>query len=249
MLSCSIMFNSFVTSWTVSYQAPLSVECPRQEYWSGLPFLTPGDLSNPGFKPEAPMSPALAGGFFAWEAECYIYKPFIYKPKLGKIYIYFSLSKLFILIIFSVLYCLGLSFLHVGISPYTSRILEVLNTGSSFQGQVINWHYSRQIETHSPPNYPFSSVQSLSHVRLFAIPWTAACQASLSITNSWSLPKLMSTESVMPSNQLILCHPLFLPLSIFPSIRVFSNSQFFASGGKSIGVSASASILPMNIQD
>ena len=67
-----------------------------------------------------------------------------------------------------------------------------------------------------------SSVQSLSHVRFFAIPWTAAYQASLSITNSQSLPKPMSIESVMPSNHLILCHPLLLLLSIFPSIRVFS---------------------------
>ena len=67
-------------------------------------------------------------------------------------------------------------------------------------------------------NYLFSSVQLLSHVRLFATPWTAACQASLSITSSWSLLKLMSIESVMPSNHLILCHPLLLP-SIFPSIR------------------------------
>ena len=68
----------------------------------------------------------------------------------------------------------------------------------------------------------FSSVQLLSHVRLFATPWTAACQASLSITNSRSLPKLMSIKSVIPSNHLILCHPLLLPSSIFPSIRVFS---------------------------
>ena len=68
-----------------------------------------------------------------------------------------------------------------------------------------------------------SSIQSLSHVRLFATPWTAACQASLSITNSRSLLKLMSTESVMPSNYLILCHPLLLPPSISPSIRIFSN--------------------------
>ena len=67
------------------------------------------------------------------------------------------------------------------------------------------------------------SVQSLSHVRLFATPWTAAHQASLSITNSWSLPKLMSIELVMPSTYLILCHPLLLLPSIFPSIRVFSN--------------------------
>ena len=69
------------------------------------------------------------------------------------------------------------------------------------------------------------SVQSLSHVQLFAIPWTAICQASLSITNSRSLLKLMSIESVMPFNQLILCCPLLLLLSIFPSIRVFSNES------------------------
>ena len=71
----------------------------------------------------------------------------------------------------------------------------------------------------------FSSVQSLSHVWLFATPWIAACQASLSITNSWSLLKLMSIELVMPFNHLILCRPLVLPPSIFPSIRVFSNES------------------------
>ena len=71
----------------------------------------------------------------------------------------------------------------------------------------------------------FSSVQSLSRVRLFATPWTAARQASLSNTNSWSPPKLMSIESVMPSNCLILCCPPLLLPSIFPSIRVFSNES------------------------
>ena len=71
----------------------------------------------------------------------------------------------------------------------------------------------------------FSSVQSLSHVWLFVTPWTTAHQSSLSITNSQSLPKLMSTESAMPSNHLILCRPLLLPPSIFPSIRVFSNES------------------------
>ena len=83
-----------------------------------------------------------------------------------------------------------------------------------------------------PPGSPwsrgkvqFSSVQSLSHVRLFVTPWTAARQASLSITNSRSLLKLMSIELVMPSNHLILCYPLLLPPSIFPSIRVFSNES------------------------
>ena len=70
-----------------------------------------------------------------------------------------------------------------------------------------------------------SSVQSLSRVQLFVMPLTLACQASLSITNSWSLLKLMSIESVMPTNHLILCHPLLLLPSIFPSITVFSNES------------------------
>ena len=70
-----------------------------------------------------------------------------------------------------------------------------------------------------------SSVQLLSHVQLLVTSWTAACQASLSITNSQSIPKLMSIESVMPSSCLILCHPLILLPSIFPSIRVFSNDS------------------------
>ena len=70
-----------------------------------------------------------------------------------------------------------------------------------------------------------SSVQSVSHVRIFATPWTAACQASLSITNSWSLPKLISIESVTSSYHLILCRPLLLLPLIFPSIRVFSNES------------------------
>ena len=94
----------------------------------------------------------------------------------------------------------------------------------------------------------FSSVL-LSCVRLFATPWTAAHQASLSVVNSQSLLKLMSIESVMSSNHLILCHPLLLPPSIFPSIRSFQMSQFFTSGGQSIGVSTSKSPFPMNIQD
>ena len=94
-----------------------------------------------------------------------------------------------------------------------------------------------------------SVIQSLSRIWLFVIPWTAAHQASLSFTISWSLLKLMSIESVMPSNHLILCHPLLLLPSIFPSIRVFSNESALTSGGQSIGASASTSVIPMNIQD
>ena len=74
-------------------------------------------------------------------------------------------------------------------------------------------------------SFQFSSVHSLSHVWLFATPWTAACQASLSITNTQSLPKLISIELVMPSNHLILCRPLLFLPSIFPSIRVFSKES------------------------
>ena len=98
----------------------------------------------------------------------------------------------------------------------------------------------------SPCHTQFSSVQSLSHVWLFGTPWTAARQAFLSITSSRSPLKLMSIESVMPSNHLILCHPLLLLPSIFPASGAFPMSHFFASG---IGVSTSASVLPMNIQD
>ena len=93
-----------------------------------------------------------------------------------------------------------------------------------------------------------NSVQSLSCVRLFATPWITARQASLSITNSWSSPRLTSIESVMPSNHLILCHPLLLLPPIPPSIRVFPMSQLFTWGGQSTGVSALASFLPKKSQ-
>ena len=83
-------------------------------------------------------------------------------------------------------------------------------------------------------------------VSLFVTPWTAACQASLSFTISWSLLKLISIELVMQSNHLILCHPLLLLHSIFPASGPFLMSQFFSLGGQNIGVSASASVLPMN---
>ena len=81
-------------------------------------------------------------------------------------------------------------------------------------------------------------VQSLSPVQLFVIPWTAACQAFLSFIISWSLLKLMSFESMMPSNHLILCHPLLFLLQSFPALGSFPTIQLLASGGQSIGVSA-----------
>ena len=111
---------------------------------------------------------------------------------------------------------------------------------------IIQWITpSPPVAIHHPEGLKETvAVQSLSHVQLFATPWTAAHQASLSITNSQSLLKLMSIESVMPSNHLVLCHPLLLLLSMFPSIRVFSNESALHIRWPSINTSASASVLP-----
>ena len=95
----------------------------------------------------------------------------------------------------------------------------------------------------------FSSIQSLSCVQLFATPWTAAHQASLSITNFWSLLKLMSIESVMPSNHLILCRPLLLQPSIIPSIRVFSKELILRIRWPKYWSFISGSVLQINLQD
>ena len=104
---------------------------------------------------------------------------------------------------------------------------------------LLKWR-EKQICTY----YQFSSVQSLSRVRLFATPWITARQASLSITNPWSSLRFTSIESVMPSSHLILCCPILLLPPIPPSIRVFSTESTLAWGGQSTGVSALASFLP-----
>ena len=103
-----------------------------------------------------------------------------------------------------------------------AKVLELQLQHQSFQMNIQDWF---PLELTGLISLLSSSDQSLSRVWLFVIPWTVACQASLSITNSWSLLKLMSIESVMPSNHLILCHPLLLPPSVFPSIRIFSNES------------------------
>ena len=132
---------------------------------------------------------------------------------------------------------------------YTSSPLSFMSVLSFFQETSLQ----EQLSLSSRVSVAF---QSLSHVRLFATPWTAARQASLSFTISQSLLKLMSVELVMPSNRLILCRPLLLLPSISPSTRVFSNESALRirwpklshqiSGG---WVSASTSVLPMNTQD
>ena len=117
-------------------------------------------------------------------------------------------------------------------SHSTSKLKQLVLAMTSLTLSILKQNVSlcTHIDNASPSMLLliFSSVQLLSHVRLFATPWTAAHQASLSITNSRSLLKLMSIESVMPSNHLILCHQLLLP-SIFPSIRVFSNESVLHS--------------------
>ena len=119
--------------------------------------------------------------------------------------------------------------------PFTNYVtsLNISSDGCGYEYYYLKelWRESGAILMQKPymmllyTRLLFSSVQSLSRVQLFETPWTATHQASLSITNSWSLLKLMSTESVMPSNHLILCHTLLLLPSIFPSIRVFSNES------------------------
>ena len=145
--------------------------------------------------------------------------------------------------------------------PWQADSLPLSHLGSILyqireNDQYILWI----IHSNHPPNKEFlsfflffflvfqnSSVQLLSHVRFFVTPWTAARQASLSITNSQSLLKLISVESVMPSNHLILVIPFSSCLEYFLASGSFPMSQFFASAGQSIG--ASTSVLPMNIQD
>ena len=114
----------------------------------------------------------------------------------------------------------------LGTSKCTWRPLQMwINAPAQWQKPTDHsWRWTQGSACHVWPR-SFSSVQLLSRVQLFVTPWTAAHQASLSITNSRSLLKLTSIESVMPSNHLILCHPFLLSPSIFPSIRVFSNES------------------------
>ena len=111
---------------------------------------------------------------------------------------------------------------------YSEDIISSLSSSldhctQQFSTRAAHWNHLGSFEKYCLLD--LSSVQSLSHVQLFVTLWTAACQASLSVTNSWSLLKLMSIESVMPFNHLILCRPLLLLPSIFPSIRVFFNES------------------------
>ena len=154
---------------------------------------------------------------------------FLYSPTLTSIHDYWkrniALTRwTFVVKVMSLLFS-KVSRLVINFLPRSKRLL-------------ISW-------LQSPFAVIFSSVQSLSRVWLFVIPWTVARQASLSITNSWSSLKLMSIESVMTSNRLILCRPLSSRLQSFPASESFQKSQFFASGGPKYW-SFSFSISPSN---
>ena len=208
---------------TVARQSLLSMGFSRQEYWSELPFLSPGNLTDPGNEPRSP--------------HCR-----------------------------QILYCLS----H---QELLQKNVVVVQLPSHVWLFATPWTAARQASlsltiSWSLPQFMFialvmpsifiilwcplcllTSVQLFIHVWLFATPWTAARQASLSITNSWDLLKLISSESVMPSNHVILCHTLFLLPSVFPSIRVFSNESVFHIRWPNYQSSASASVLAMNIQN
>ena len=175
----------FATPWTVTYQASLSMGFSRQEYWSGLPFPSPGDLSDPGIELGCP----------ALEADALTSEPPGKPPQPIK-------------------WCLN------------GLLWEML---------------FYQLLTNLP------TLQFSSFAQSCATPWTAACQASLSIINSWSLP------NSCPSSR--YCHPIIsssvVPFSScpqsFPASGSFRMGQLFSSGGQSIGVSVSTSVSPMNI--
>ena len=125
----------------------------------------------------------------------------------------------------------------------------IIPKGQLMIKEKSNWMSDLINAVYNQSTLQFSSVQSLSHVRLFVTPWTTAHQASLSITNSRSLPKPMSIVSVMPSNHLILCRPFSSCPQSFPASGSFPMSQLSTSGGQSTGVSGSTSVPPMNTQD
>ena len=176
--------NVFVTLWIVACQAPLSMGFSRQEYWSRMPFPSPGDLPNTGIKPVSLVSPALAGRFFTT------------KP-LGK-------SELIFVVDF-----------------FLAAYLETCSVQFS----------------HSVMSDPLW-LHRMQHTR-FRCPSPTPRASSNSCSNS----------SVMPSNHLILCMPFSSCFQSCPASGAFPRSQFFISGGQSIGVSASVSVLPMNIHD
>ena len=196
VFSCSVVSNTWQPHGLQPARLLYPWEFSRQEYWSGLPFPSPRDLPNPGIEHRSPTM----------QADSLLSEPLGKLKNTG----------------------MGSLSLLQGIFPAQESNQDLLHCRQilyqlSYQGIPVCFLL---LPNNIPLYVCISSVQLLSHVRLFATPWTAAHQASLSITNCWSLPKPMSIKSVIPSNHLILCCPLLLLPSIFPSIRDFSNEHF-----------------------
>ena len=207
MLSCVWLS---VTPQTIAHQAPLSMEFSRQEYWSGLVAITysressqPRVLNLVIFPTQGSKSRHLH--LLHWQKV--LYHCATWKAQHTQTHTHTHIWK--------------------APQPYTNMLFGLKKTGNPDTCNNMDQSEGQHAKWNKPDTGKHSviSVQSLSHVRLFATPWIAARQASLSITNSWSPLKLMSIESVMPSNHLILCRSLLFPPSIFPSIRVFSNES------------------------
>ena len=215
-------------------QAPLSKGFSGQEYWSGLPCPPPGDLPPAEAKAASPGPPALGGGFFTEPAE-YKQQDFPRGPAVkgphcdaadaGNRSGNQAPTR-----------CRAAKPVRHATEPVATRHnrssclhdREAARRSKTRCSQVNTKLKKKKANSFGQPSnrsVQFSSAQPLSHVRLSATPWTAARQASLSITNSRSSLRLTSIESVMPSNHLILCRPLLLLPSIFPSIRVFSSES------------------------
>ena len=228
-----------VTPWSIAHHAPLSMAFSRQEYWSGLPFPSPGDLPDLGllhwrqifFSSEPPRNPILCSVlpknnyshfssniwsqgwevskkrrvlipcralWGSWAQGLHVSHSFHYRKQP-----LFSLREL----------------LWVSVGRFKQLLITEGREFEIMKKQSILFLYQQIHTTFSSGQFSHSS-----RVWLFVTSWTTAHQASLFIISSWSLPKLMSIESVMPSNHFILCCPLLLP-SIFPSIMVFSKES------------------------
>ena len=249
-------FQLFGTPWTVAYQTPPSMEFSGHEQWSGLPFPSPGDLPDPGIKPSVLRCRQMPYYLSHQGSKEKTKEPEIKLPASHRITEKTREFKKNLYCCFNdyakTFNCGSQQTMEKSSTDRNTRP-PYLSLRNQYAGQEATvrtkLQYVKAVYCHSAYlTYMQSSVQSLSHIQIFATPWTAEPQASLSISNSWNLLTLMAVKSVMPSNHLILCHPLFL-LPSFPASGSFPMSQFFSSGDQSIGVSASASVLPVNIQD
>ena len=233
------------TPWTAAYEAPPSMGFSRQEHWNGVPLPSPIDLLLYVLALELD---------FVWIISFLppsTTNPSVSPPK----YILNLFTLLPSLLPLSLIQTTITSCQDESTSPSWSHIQSRLFQLISAQRPEGPFQNVNQFFVFFPCLWPnpqtvqFSSVQLLSPVQLFATPWTAARQASLSITNSWTSHKLMSIESMMPSNHLILCRSLLLLPLVFSSIRVFSNESVLPIRWPKYWSFSSASILPVNIQD